>query len=138
MVDLNCSSIIKENPGVLSWNDDIFVMHYRQPLEIKMANMFVHMNLISIVLKGIKEKLDHGSKLIVPAGSGFFMKKGSYVVSDKVDDPDNRYESIIIIFSDAWLRSQAYSILACSGGASSGIHACRDMGLLPKDDMMNI
>jgi AraC-like DNA-binding protein len=138
MIDLNCSSIIKENPEVLSWNEDIFVLHYRQPQEIRLANMYVHMNLISIVLKGTKEILDHGSKMIVPAGAGFFMKKGSYLVTDKVEDPDDGYESIIICFSDAWLRSQAESILACSNGATSGTQACRDMALLPKDDMMNI
>ncbi|MEV4884104.1 helix-turn-helix transcriptional regulator [Chitinophaga ginsengisegetis] len=98
------------------------------------------MNLISIVLQGTKEILDHGSKMIVPAGSGFFMKRGSYVVSDKVDDPDSGYESIIIFFSDAWLRSQAESILACSNGATSPTlnQACRDMALLPKDDLMSI
>lgn len=140
MIDLNCSSIIKENPEVLSWNEDIYVMHYRQPQEIKRANMCVHMNLISIVLQGTKEILNHGSKMIVSAGSGFFMKKGSYVVSDKVDDQDSGYESIIIFFSDAWLRSQAESILACSNGATSPTlnQACRDMSLLPKDDLMSI
>lgn len=138
MIDLNCSSIIKENPEVLSWNDDIYVMHYRQPQEIKMANMCVHMNLISIVLQGTKEILDQGSKMIVPAGSGFFMKKGSYLVTDKVDDPHSGHESIIIFFSDTWLRSQAESILACSNGARSGMQACRDMALLPKDDLMGI
>lgn len=138
MIDLNCSSIIEKNPEVLSWRDDIYVMHYLQPMEIKKANMYVHMNLISIVLKGTKEILDHGSKMVIPAGWGFFMKKGSYVVSDKMDDPDTGYESIIIFFSDAWLRSQADSILACTSRTSTDLQACRDMALLPKDDMMNL
>ena len=116
--DLHCSTIIKDNPDVLSWNEDIYMFHYRQLHEIEKANMCVHMNLVSIVVHGTKEILDQGTKLVVPAGSGYFMKKGCYLVSDKVD-PDRGYESIIIFFSDAWLRTQVDSILACSSGATS-------------------
>lgn len=140
MNHLNCNTIIKESPDVLSWNEDIYLFHYKQKEEIKRANMCVHMNLVSIVVEGTKEILDHGSKIIVPSGSGIFMKKGSYLVTDKVDNPDKGYESIIIFFSDEWLRSQANSILACSGNAQSddSDEIRRDMSLLPEDDLMTI
>jgi len=140
MNDLNCSEIIKDNPDVLSWNKDVFVMYYRQLQEIKMANMCVHMNLIGIVVHGTKEILDHGSKMIVPAGSGYFMKKGSYLVTDKVGDPVRGHESIIILFSDTWLRSQVESILVCSNGAmADNVNQARvDMAFLPHDDLMTI
>ncbi|WP_020214131.1 helix-turn-helix domain-containing protein [Flavobacterium rivuli] len=138
MSDLNCNVILKETPDVLSWNNDIYMFHYKQRQEVKRANMCVQMNLISIVLHGTKEILDHGSKMIVPAGSGFFMKKGSYLVTDKVDDPNQGYESIIIFFSDEWLHSQVDSILANSNEVITEKcpQSIRDMALLPEDELM--
>jgi AraC-like DNA-binding protein len=138
MKNLNCNTIIKESPDVLSWNEDINLFHYKQKEEIKRANMCVHMNLVSVVLEGTKEILDHGSKIIVPAGSGYFMKRGSYLVTDKVDDPDKGYESIIIFFSDEWLRSQVDNVLGNINKAISGkFSPCRsDMALLPADELM--
>lgn len=138
MKDLNCNAIIKESPDVLSWNDDIYLFHYKQKKEIIRANMCVHMNLVSVVLEGTKEILDHGSKIIVPAGSGYFMKRGSYLVTDKVDDPDKGYESIIIFFSDKWFHSQADTILGNINENLSGkFSLCRsDMALLPADELM--
>ncbi|WP_433810958.1 helix-turn-helix transcriptional regulator [Flavobacterium johnsoniae] len=138
MKNLNCNTIIKESPDVLSWNEDIHLFHYRQKEEIKRANMCVHMNLVSVVLEGTKEILDHGSKIIVPEGSGYFMKRGSYLVTDKVDDPDKGYESIIIFFSDEWLRSQVDNVLGNINKAISGkFSPCRsDMALLPADELM--
>lgn len=138
MKDLNCNFIIKESPDVLSWNKDIYLFHYKQKEEIKRANMCVHMNLVSVVLEGTKEILGPGSKIIVPSGSGYFMKKGSYLVTDKVDDPEKGYESIIIFFSDEWIRSQVYSILGNVNKVVFGkISPHRsDMTLLPADELM--
>lgn len=140
MENLNCNVIIKETPDVFSWNESIFLFHYKQKREIKMADMCVHMNLISVVLEGTKEILDHGSKMIVPAGSGFFMKKGSYLVSDLVDDPDKGFECIIIFFSDEWLQSQVDSILGKN--VKSDFESCpqndRDMALLEEDGLLSI
>lgn len=138
--NLDCSAIIKEYPGVLSWNEDVYVMHYRQLHEIKRANMCVHMNHISIVLQGQKEILGQGSKTIVPAGSGFFMKKGSYLITDRIDDPDKGYEAIIIFFSDSWLRLQIEAISGCSNGTTANTfnQARHDMAFLPQDDLMGI
>ncbi|MBZ4037497.1 AraC family transcriptional regulator [Flavobacterium sp. 17A] len=138
MKDLNCNVIIKESPDVLSWNEDIYLFHYKQKEEIKRANMCVHMNLVSVVLEGTKEILDHGSKIIVPAGSGYFMKRGSYLVTDKVDDPEKGYESIIIFFSDKWLHSQVDSVLGNINEAlSANFSPCSsDMALLHADELM--
>lgn len=66
MSDLNCNVILKEGPDVLSWNNDIYMFHYKQRQEVKRTNMCLQMNLISIVLHGTKEILDHCSKMIVP------------------------------------------------------------------------
>lgn len=138
MKDLNCNTIIKESPDVLSWNEDIYLFHYKQKEEIKRANMCVHMNLVSVVLEGTKEILDHGSKIIVPAGSGYFMKRGSYLVTDKVDNPEKGYESIIIFFSDDWLRSQVDTVLGNINENLLGkLSACNsDMALLPADELL--
>ncbi|MBF4519029.1 helix-turn-helix transcriptional regulator [Flavobacterium sp. ANB] len=138
MKDLDCNVIIKESQDVLSWNEDIYLFHYKQKEEIKRANMCVHMNLVSVVLEGTKEILDHGSKIIVPAGSGFFMKRGSYLITDKVDDPNKGYESIIFFFSDEWLRSQVDNILEnVNKNVSERKTPCRsDMVLLPADELM--
>jgi AraC-like DNA-binding protein len=139
MNDLNCSKIINESPGALSWNQDIFLMHYLQYEEKTRANMCVHMDHISIVLRGQKEILGQGSKTIVPSGSGFFIKKGSYLITDQFDEQDEVYEAILIFFSDSWLRSQVESIYGCSNGAdavnSVGTH--EDIALLARDTMMS-
>ncbi|WP_265131425.1 helix-turn-helix transcriptional regulator [Chryseobacterium oranimense] len=139
MNHLNCSKIIKENHRVLSWNDDIQVMHYQAHQEIIRANMCVPMNMISIVLHGTKEILGCGRKKIVPAGSGFFMKKGSYLVSDKIDDEEKVYESIIIFFSDIWLQSQIDTILDCKNTSEIQIEDCfcGDIALLEEDELMD-
>ncbi|RXM38395.1 hypothetical protein BOQ62_17690 [Chryseobacterium sp. CH21] len=139
MNNLNCSKIIKENPKVLSWNDDIQVMHYQTHQEIIRANMCVHMNMISIVLQGAKEILGCGMKRIVPAGSGFFMKKGSYLVSDKINDEEIGYESIIIFFSDVWLQSQIDTIFDCKNTSKIQVEDCLngDVALLEEDELMN-
>lgn len=107
---LDCRSIVKENPKVLSWNDDIHLLHYTHQKDIKQADIWVHMNMISIVLHGETEIYDQGSKSIVPAGTGFFAKKGSYFGDEKVDNPDAGYEAILIFFSDEWLRSEVENI----------------------------
>ena len=139
MNNLNCSKIIEENPKVLSWNDDIQVMHYETHQEIIRANMCVHMNMISIVLHGTKEILGCGMKRIVPAGSGFFMKKGSYLVSDKIQDEEKGYESIIIFFSDTWLQSQIDTIFDCKNNTQTQVEDCLsgDIALLEEDELMN-
>lgn len=139
MNNLNCSKIIKENPRVLSWNEDIQVMHYQTHQEIIRANMCVHMNMISIVMHGTKEILGCGMKRIVPSGSGFFMKKGSYLVSDKIEDEEKGYESIIIFFSDAWLQSQIDTIFDCKNTAETKVEDClnADIALLEEDELMN-
>ncbi|MBK1897365.1 helix-turn-helix domain-containing protein [Chryseobacterium paridis] len=110
MNDLNCSKIIKESPETISWNEDIYLMHYVSEKEILKANMCVHMNMISIVVQGTKEIIACGGKTIVSAGSGFFMRKGSYLVSDKIQEQDKGYESLILFFSDQWLQSQINTI----------------------------
>ncbi|MDR6462633.1 AraC family transcriptional regulator [Chryseobacterium sediminis] len=140
MNNLNCSKIIKENPKVLSWNDDIQVMHYQANQEIIRANMCVHMNMISIVLHGTKEILGCGMKRTVPAGSGFFMKKGSYLVSDKIQDEEKGYESIIIFFSDTWLQSQIDTIFHCKNNTQTQVDDCLtgDIALLEEDELMNL
>ncbi|MCC3215609.1 MULTISPECIES: AraC family transcriptional regulator [Chryseobacterium] len=139
MNDLNCSKIIKENSKVLSWNDDIQVMYYQTSKEIIRANMCVHMNMISIVLQGTKEILGCGMKRVVPAGSGFFMKKGSYLVSDKIEDEEKDYESIIIFFSDTWLQSQIDTIFDCKNTSDTQGEDCLngDIALLEEDKLMN-
>jgi len=139
MNDLNCSKIIRESPEVLSWNEDIFLLHYLQREERTRANMCVHMDHISIVLRGQKEILGQGSKTIVPSGSGFFIKKGSYLITDKFDAPDEGYEAILIFFSDSWLRSQVESIYGCSNGADAinSVQTQEDIALLTEDDLMN-
>ncbi|OCK50346.1 hypothetical protein BA768_20175 [Chryseobacterium sp. CBo1] len=139
MNNLNCGKIIKENPKVLSWNDDIQVMHYQTYQEIIKANMCVHMNMISIVLQGTKEILGCGMKRIVPAGSGFFMKKGSYLVSEKIEDKEKGYESIIIFFSDNWLQSQIDTIFDCKNNTQTQVEDCLsgDIALLEEDELMN-
>ncbi|WP_293311582.1 helix-turn-helix transcriptional regulator [Pedobacter sp. UBA5917] len=139
MNDLNCGRIIKESGEVLSWNGDIFLMHYLQQEEISRANMCVHMDHISIVLKGQKEILGQGSKILIPSGSGFFIRKGSYLISDKFDGEDGAYEAILIFFSDSWLRSQVESIYGCSNGANAvnSVETHEDIALLTEDGLMN-
>lgn len=136
---LNCSKIIKENPRVLSWNDDIQIMHYRAHQEIIRANMCVPLNMISIVLHGTKEILGCGRKMIIRAGSGFFMKKGSYLVSDKIEDNEKKFESLIIFFSDAWLQSQVNTIFDCKNTSEIRVEECLcgDIALLEEDKLMN-
>lgn len=132
--------MIKENPRVLSWNDDIQVMHYQAHQEIIRANMCVPLNMISIVLHGTKEILGCGMKRIVPAGSGFFMKKGSYLVSDKIEDKEIGYESIIIFFSDTWLQSQVDTIFDFKNTSEIQVEDSlnSDIALLEKDELMNL
>lgn len=139
MNNLNCSKMIKKNPKVLSWNDDIHIMHYQTRQEIITGNMCVHMNMISIVLHGTKEILGCGMKKTVSAGSGFFMKKGSYLVSDKIEDEKTGYESIIIFFSDSWLQSQMDTVFDCKNTAETPVEDClnNDIALLEEDELTN-
>tara|TARA_R110002051_G_scaffold52876_1_gene100063 strand:+ start:4475 stop:5356 length:882 start_codon:yes stop_codon:yes gene_type:complete len=138
MNNLNCSKIIKENPKVLSWKEDIYLMHYVQKEEIIKANMCVHMNMLNIVLQGRKEILGYDSKTIVTAGSGLFMKKGSYLVTDKIEDQDKGYEAIILFFSDEWLQSQIDTAFSCAG--IEKLENCKqnsDISFLPEDVLMS-
>ncbi|MFP7655345.1 helix-turn-helix transcriptional regulator [Chryseobacterium proteolyticum] len=136
---LNCSKIIKEDPEVLSWNEDIQVMHYQANQEIIRAHMCVPMNMIGIVLHGTKEILGCGRKMTIPAGSGLFMKKGSYLVSDKIEDEEKGYELMIIFFSDAWLQSQIDTIFDCKNTSEIQVEDCLwgDIAVLEEDELMN-
>ncbi|MFZ4929035.1 helix-turn-helix transcriptional regulator [Chryseobacterium sp. Mn2064] len=139
MDQLNCRKIIEQDPNVLSWNEDIRIMHYHTHQEITRANMCVHMNMISIVLQGQKEILGCGTKRMVSSGSGVFMKKGSYLVSDKIEDQEKGYESIIMFFSDTWLQSQIDKII----NGKNTLHTQNeeglngDIALLEEDEVMN-
>lgn len=139
MNDLNCSKIIKESPQVVSWKEDVYLMRYARHEEVARANMCVHMNHIGIILQGQKEILGRDSKAVVPAGSGFFMKKGSYLVTDKITDPDKGYEAIVIFFSDDWLRLQLEAISTCSTDAApyKRDQPPGDIALLAEDELMN-
>ncbi|WP_050009501.1 helix-turn-helix transcriptional regulator, partial [Flavobacterium sp. B17] len=85
------------------------------------------------------EILGCGMKRVVPAGSGFFMKKGSYLVSDKIEDEEKDYESIIIFFSDTWLQSQIDTIFDCKNTSDTQGEDCLngDIALLEEDKLMN-
>ncbi|MGH1517635.1 helix-turn-helix domain-containing protein [Chryseobacterium sp. JK1] len=139
MDQLNCRKIIEQDKNVLSWNEDIRIMHYQTHQEITRANMCVHMNMISIVLQGQKEILGCGTKRTVSSGSGVFMKKGSYLVSDKIEDLEKGYESIIMFFSDNWLQSQIDKII----NGKNTLHTQSeevlngDIALLEEDEVMN-
>lgn len=125
---------------VLSWKEDIQVLHYQAHQEIIRANMCVHMNMISIVLQGTKEILGCGVKRIVSAGSGFFMKKGSYLVSDKIKDEEKGYESIIIFISDNWIQSQIGTIFDYKNNSTqTEVDDCLngDIALLEEDELMD-
>ncbi|PSK89505.1 helix-turn-helix domain-containing protein [Taibaiella chishuiensis] len=140
MKDLNCGKIIKESPQVLSWNQDVFLMSYLRYEDVFRANMCVHMNHIGIVLQGQKEILGKDSKTVVPAGAGFFMKKGAYLVTDTITDPGKGYEAIVIFFSDEWLSGQFEAISACSKYVSpeQGGQPPGDSTLLAKDELMHV
>lgn len=134
--ELDCSKIIKEAPGVLSWGEDIHVMHYVRQEDVIKANMCVHMSLICIVLQGRKEILGCDSKTIVPAGSGFFMKKGSYLVTDLMESLDKGYEAIIIFFSCDWLHSQLDTIFDNTGNMQQEKPDTENIALLAEDSLM--
>lgn len=86
-----------------------------------------------------KEILGCGIKRVVPAGYGFFMKKGSYLVSDKIDDEEKKYESLIIFFSDTWLQCQMDTIFDCKNTSEIKVDdcLCGDIALLEEDVLMN-
>lgn len=138
--ELNCSKIIKESPEVLSWSEDIHVMYYVREEDVIKANICVHMNLICIVLQGKKEIIGRESKTIVPAGSGFFMKKGSYLVTDKVEDNGKGYEAIIIFFSDDWLHAQLDTIFDYKRSVQSEKwgQMTGDIAVLAEDGLMAV
>lgn len=75
--------MINESPAVLSWDEGIFLMHHRHHQEINPTHTIVHLHMISIVISGEKEIIDGDGKTIVPAGAGFFMKKGAYRIAEK-------------------------------------------------------
>ncbi|QMW04947.1 helix-turn-helix transcriptional regulator [Spirosoma foliorum] len=135
----NCSVMIKESPAVLSWDEEIYLMHHRHHQEINPTHTIVHMNMISIVINGEKEIVEGNCQMVVPAGSGFFMKKGAYGIAEKVDDRTGAYEEITILFSEAWLRAQAGSIFACTSVVPPDELAQPTAGvaLLPADDLMS-
>lgn len=83
----HCSVIIKENPAVLSWDDEIHLMHHTHFGDIPATLTNVHMNMISIILNGQKEITSGECTTTVTAGAGFSMKKGTYLIAEKVVDP---------------------------------------------------
>lgn len=135
---LDCRSIVKENPKVLSWNDDIHLLHYTHQKDIKQADIWVHMNMISIVLHGETEISDQGSKTVVSAGTGFFAKKGSYFGDEKVNNPDAGYEAILIFFSDEWLRSEVENIFTDIKSMQPAFsnENNTEVALIPEDDLL--
>ncbi len=138
MTDLNCSKIIKESPQVLSWNEDVYLMRYVRHEEVVRANMCVHMNHIGIVLQGQKEILGRDSNTVIPAGAGFFLKKGSYLVTDKITNPGKGYEAMVIFFSDTWINRQLEAVTTCSRDVSAEKydHPVSDIVLLARDELM--
>jgi AraC family transcriptional regulator, exoenzyme S synthesis regulatory protein ExsA len=71
-----CSVIIKETPAVLSWDDEIHLMHHTHFEDIRATLTSVHMNMISIAINGQKEITRGECTTTVTAGAGFSMKKG--------------------------------------------------------------
>jgi AraC family transcriptional regulator, exoenzyme S synthesis regulatory protein ExsA len=128
--NLNCSKIVSDSSDAQSWNDDIQIINYTCKRNIIKANMCVHMNVICIVLHGQKEILSCNGKTLLGAGSAVFMKKGSYLVSDVVLNPEVGYDSIYIFFSDEWLQSQMKDILSCN--------TCTSKEKYPDNSVVNI
>lgn len=138
--NLNCGKIIKESPKSLTYNnDDIQLLHYQCHQDTIKANMCVHMNMISIILQGSKEIIACNGKSTISAGSGVFMKKGSYLVSDKVDKTNQKHEAIIIFFSDEWLCSHVETIIERKrdNTKQETVGTIENVALLMKDNLMN-
>jgi AraC-like DNA-binding protein len=111
MTAFDAAKFLKEMPHVLSHNEDIYLVHYMQPQETEKVNVRVHMNLISLVLHGRKEIYHQSGKTVIEAGMGFFMKKGAYLMTERIAATGANYEAITILFSDEWLLAEAASLL---------------------------
>ncbi len=65
--------------------------HYR-------SEAFINQNLINVVLKGEKQLHTKNGDIIVRAGEAFFLAKGEYVMSDKLEGDE--YACLLIFFDD--------------------------------------
>lgn len=62
------------------------------------SGAFINQNLINVVLKGEKQLHTKGGDIIVRAGEAYFLAKGEYVMSEKVDGDE--YACLLIFFDD--------------------------------------
>lgn len=124
VLSIDTIRVLKDLPNVLSFGDDLYLALYVQPEESDKAHVLVQMNLISFVLSGRKELYHHSGKLVLEPGSGFFIRKGAYLMSERLAASAPAYEAITILFSDEWLQAEADELLQQPGsGAKKKVKA---------------
>lgn len=138
MQPLNVAALLKSSPEVLSRNDDIFLVRYRQRAETEAVSVSVSMNLVSLVLRGRKEIHHHSGKIIVPEDSGFFMKQGSYLMTERIAAPGEGYEAITILLSDNWLQQASLSLSELHYTGPGGLPPEGNIALLPEDPLLTL
>lgn len=106
----DAARLLKDEPYVLHANDDLYLVRYVQQQPSEKVSIVLHMNLISLVLQGRKEIYHHSGKVTVPAGSGFFLPKGDYLMTERIAEQQN-YTALTLLFSDEWLQQEAAGLL---------------------------
>lgn len=106
----DAARLLKDEPYVLHANDDLYLVRYVQEQPSEKVSIVLHMNLVSLVLQGRKEIYHHSGKVTVPAGSGFFLPKGDYLMTERIAEQHN-YTALTLLFSDEWLQREAAGLL---------------------------
>jgi AraC-like DNA-binding protein len=105
---------LKHGRPVLSFGDDIQMMHYRQDVDSDKANLTLKEHLLCMVLSGRKMIWHPHGKIDVNAGEGFFLGKGNYLRTERRADAVEGYQSLVIRLSEGCLQSMM-EIVECAG-----------------------
>ena len=80
--------------------EDILLFNYRRSQDIQKAKIKLSMHTISFLKKGTKELMGNDFSVRIKPDSFVVMKKGNCLMTEKVSDLSQVYQSILLFFSD--------------------------------------
>jgi AraC family transcriptional regulator, exoenzyme S synthesis regulatory protein ExsA len=98
-MSITATDYIKANfkESTVSANGIMFAKYFAVSEHYK-SEAFINQNLVNVVLKGEKQLHTKNGDIIVRAGEAFFLAKGEYIMSEKLDGDE--YACLLIFFDD--------------------------------------
>ncbi|WP_138431930.1 helix-turn-helix domain-containing protein [Fodinibius saliphilus] len=94
------------------------IISYTQEEEVEQVNVQLTQNLVVFVTSGYKKLLGESKNKIIRKGEGFLIKKGNYLLSEKLEN-DEFYKSMLFFFSDKFAHQFTSSLIDLKSGSEN-------------------